>query len=528
MAVPTNRLLPLGDDPLVAISRSGSYWELGPERTITWALSDGFASEYWLDPGQTADHLSRMFDLIADYVAVDFEYAGYFQNPVAAGRAGSDITYSLDGQGTFTGSRAQAVGFFPDTGFRLRYDDQPGDVFLNINSEANSLPSYAPGSQGWFVALHEAGHALGLKHTFDGAGRGRPTLDTLDLGAFDADWFSVMSYTDAFAFDRINFDPATPMPLDVIGLQSLYGIDRQTNAGDDTYDLANYELYYTIWDAGGEDTVTAANAGAGWTIQLPDVVLSQEIGEPFGFAERNSAPGPGAPGTFAWLEGDIENATGSPFDDTLSGNALANVLRGGAGDDRLTGGPGDDRLHGGPGNNTLDGGAGVDVAVVDDGRAAVTLASDGGQLTLRGAGFATDAQGVERVAFADGTLGFDATPERVYRLYEAAFDRDPDPPGLGFWVGRMDDGMPLRAVAERFLDSPEFAAALCDAPADGAFVDALYANVLGREPDAGGARYWEGVLRDGGSRADVLVGFAQSAENKAALAEETDDGVWFV
>jgi hypothetical protein len=92
----------------------------------------------------------------------------------------------------------------------------------------------------------------------------------------------------------------------------------------------------------------------------------------------------------------------------------------------------------------------------------------------------------------------------------------------------MDDGMPLRAVAERFLDSPEFAAALGDAPADGAFVDALYANVLGREPDAGGARHWEGVLRDGGSQADVLVGFAQSAENKAALAEETDNGVWFV
>jgi serralysin len=515
------------DDPLVAASRSGSFWELGPERTITWSISDGFGGEYWLDPAEITDNLGRMFDLIADYIRVDFEYAGYFDDPAAAGEAGSDITYSLDGQGTFTGTRAQAVGFFPDIGFRQRYEDQPGDVFLNINSQANSLPSYAPGSQGWFIALHEAGHALGLKHTFDGANRARPTLESLDLGGYDADWFSVMSYSDAFAFDRIDFDPATPMLLDVIGLQSLYGIDRSTNAGDDTYDLANYELYYTIWDAGGEDTVTAANASDGWTVQLPDVVLSEQIGEKFGFAERNSAPGPGAPGTFAWLEGDIENATGSPYADSLSGNAAANTLRGKAGDDRLAGGRGDDRLHGGPGDNTLDGGPGLDVAVLDRPRAEVSVRTGGDGLTLLAGGLDTELQAVERVAFTDGTLGFDRTPERGYRLYEAAFNRDPDAAGLGYWVERLDDGMALVEVAGRFLHSPEFVDTYGAELSDPAYVDTLYANVLERTPDPDGERYWEAELRNGDSRAEVLVGFAQSEENKANVAAEIDDGVWF-
>lgn len=50
----------------------------------------------------------------------------------------------------------------------------------------------------------------------------------------------------------------------------------------------------------------------------------------------------------------IENLTGSPGNDHIVGDAVANGLRGGAGDDRLQGLGGDDTLVGGTGNDTVD------------------------------------------------------------------------------------------------------------------------------------------------------------------------------
>lgn len=50
----------------------------------------------------------------------------------------------------------------------------------------------------------------------------------------------------------------------------------------------------------------------------------------------------------------IENLTGSPGNDHIVGDAVANVLRGAGGDDRLQGLGGDDTLVGGPGTDTVD------------------------------------------------------------------------------------------------------------------------------------------------------------------------------
>ena len=65
-------------------------------------------------------------------------------------------------------------------------------------------------------------------------------------------------------------------------------------------------------------------------------------------------------GTGADADGDvlteIENVTGSVFNDTLTGNDVDNTLRAEAGDDLLTGGLG---------NDTLDGGLGTDTASYD-------------------------------------------------------------------------------------------------------------------------------------------------------------------
>ena len=48
----------------------------------------------------------------------------------------------------------------------------------------------------------------------------------------------------------------------------------------------------------------------------------------------------------------------------------------------------------------------------------------------------------------------------------------------------------------------------------------LYNNVLGRAPDAGGLSGWVGLLDGGMSRGQVLLGFSDSAEYQAAMANE--------
>jgi serralysin len=56
----------------------------------------------------------------------------------------------------------------------------------------------------------------------------------------------------------------------------------------------------------------------------------------------------------------------------------------------------------------------------------------------------------------------------------------------------------------------------------------LYRNVLGRAGEAGGVKFWNGVLDGGGANRDqVLLGFAASEENVNITAVNINDGYWF-
>ena len=136
--------------------------------------------------------------------------------------------------------------------------------------------------------------------------------------------------------------------------------------------------------------------------------------------------------------------------------------------------------------------------------------------------------GVEVLAFADGRMVFDPDDPaaRVTRLYEAALDRLPDQAGLNFWTGALQAGQPLSALASGFLESPEFAARFGALPDNGAFIDRLYLNVLGREADPAGKQGWLDLMNNGAGRAQVLEGFSESAENKAGTALLIQTGIW--
>ncbi|MBK5223651.1 MAG: DUF4214 domain-containing protein [Acidimicrobiia bacterium] len=97
------------------------------------------------------------------------------------------------------------------------------------------------------------------------------------------------------------------------------------------------------------------------------------------------------------------------------------------------------------------------------------------------------------------------------RLYQAYFLRAPDAGGLQYWVGKLQGDMSLVAVSGQFAASPEFRARYGRLD-DGAFVDLVYRNVLGRAPDAEGRAYWTDQMRQGRTRGWVMVGFSESAE----------------
>ena len=90
----------------------------------------------------------------------------------------------------------------------------------------------------------------------------------------------------------------------------------------------------------------------------------------------------------------------------------------------------------------------------------------------------------------------------------------------------MQDGQSLSALAGGFLGSDEFRARFGGAADNGAFVDRLYANVLGRAGEAEGRKHWVDSLNNGVGRAEVLVAFSESAENKAGTAALVQNGIW--
>jgi hypothetical protein len=128
---------------------------------------------------------------------------------------------------------------------------------------------------------------------------------------------------------------------------------------------------------------------------------------------------------------------------------------------------------------------------------------------------------VERFQFSDVTLALDASGAagKVYRLYQAAYDRKPDAGGLGFWISQADKGVTQTSIAEGFIGSAEFKNLYGAAPSNDALVSRIYKNVLHRDPDANGKAFWVDVLdRKAATVAEVLMGFSESPENVATVA----------
>ncbi|HAA46057.1 MAG: 5'-nucleotidase/2',3'-cyclic phosphodiesterase [Halomonas sp. 54_146] len=108
---------------------------------------------------------------------------------------------------------------------------------------------------------------------------------------------------------------------------------------------------------------------------------------------------------------------------------------------------------------------------------------------------------------------FSVSVDPLLRLYDAAFDRDVDGKGLGYWV-EINETIGLNDIANNFIASQEFIEQHGSLDQEG-FVDLMYANVLEREADAAGKAYWIEQLESGLEQGAVMVGIAESEESLA-------------
>jgi hypothetical protein len=144
----------------------------------------------------------------------------------------------------------------------------------------------------------------------------------------------------------------------------------------------------------------------------------------------------------------------------------------------------------------------------------------------------SDFNNVERLQFSDGTMAIDVAAGQnagqAYRLYQAAFARTPDMPGVKYHLNDMEsNGLPLWQIASNFLASPEFSSKYGANPNDTQYINALYKNVLNRAPGGSEVAWYQNQFNTKAmDRQAALIGFSESPENVALVGSAIANGIW--
>ncbi|MCK0151433.1 DUF4214 domain-containing protein [Marivita sp. S6314] len=431
-------------------------------------------------------------------------------------------------------------------------DVRSNGIDLLTNAEVSNTSdlsnfSYTAASSGTFIGPLTAGTRL-LSFEFEVLEAG-----IIDVTSFEGSFDGVVQPTPALP----EIDLEAPPPLEADMILGDFAVGETLSV--DTSQLPNFgllseqSLEYTWFRDGtitqiGEAeaaTYVLTDADDGAVISLRVAYIDGDFIERIVFSSDEERVGDGP---------DENRATSG--DDSLSGVTDEQEV--------IEGGNGNDSIFGGPGVDFINGDDGIDTAVFSGPQNGYTLqlSPTSARVDDRTAG-RDDYDlltGIEFLKFEGETAipaffldRFDSGAQlteaqfnEVIELYIAYYNRAPDSLGLAFWTNAYaEGGVTLGDMANDFATQPETQGLYPEGTTDTVFIEAVYNNVLGRDPDAPGLAFWLGQLGAGGStRAefilDILQGtraplpdgtpqetIDQQALDRVYLETKTDVGAYF-
>ncbi|WP_067584009.1 beta strand repeat-containing protein [Endozoicomonas ascidiicola] len=281
------------------------------------------------------------------------------------GGAGNDTLYGGDGNDQLNGGAGDDTFFGGEGADELNGGAGSDTVDYSANSSAintNSLEDNLTSIENIIGTAYGDTITGGADNNRLQGNGGNDTLnggsgiDTLEGGAGND---TLISNQDGDTLDGgtgvddiADFSAASSISVDLTNTDTTVGSDTIRNieniigtSGDDTFS-GNSQNNHFDGGTGGNDTVhfNRTEITSGVTANLSDNVASYTF------------DGDATTDTFE----NIDNLTGSIYQDTLTGDGSSNTLTGNAGNDTLNGEAGDDTLNGDAGDDSLYGGAGVD------------------------------------------------------------------------------------------------------------------------------------------------------------------------
>lgn len=296
--------------------------------------------------------------LISGYTNLTIQYAGTNSADVAVAQSPS--------------ANPTSYAYYPSS------NAAGGDIWFgtSYNYGAAALGNYY-----FFTALHELGHAFGLKHSHETGGVANVAVPL----AHDDSEFTVMSYRSYAGAPLTGYTneaygyAQTYMANDILALQTLYGANFTTHQENTVYSwspttgqefingvgqaapgggtggVSSNRIFMTVWDGNGIDTFDLSNYTTELEIDLNPGAASTLSSTQIAYLGDGHYAAGNVYNAYLYdndARSYIDNAIGGAGNDIVTGNAIANVLNGGAGNDTLSGGGGNDTIVGGSGIDT--------------------------------------------------------------------------------------------------------------------------------------------------------------------------------
>ena len=268
----SNINLALGESPTsnttgVASIDSGEQWDRG--NSITYSFNSTIPSSYYKEDNLTTNFTPLNSTQQNRVNSIMKEIASLIDTPIEHLSSDGMIRLNII---DIPETNTSGFTFLPGN-----YDEIQGDIFLN--SKFNSdLQEYGieKGEDGYLTLIHEIGHALGLKHPFEGEHQLPTAQDDINHTVMSYSYNNALTPIISFTDTQITLNFKKVLPLfyssyDIATLQSLYGTNKNTNTENNTYSISynDYKIT-TIWDAGGVDTIDLSNTKGKNIIDLRD------------------------------------------------------------------------------------------------------------------------------------------------------------------------------------------------------------------------------------------------------------------